>query len=139
MNRKLIWKFNIIDLLIIAILLLSLLALVYRAVSGSGEEKRDYTLTYICEEAPLNLLREIELGSLSIDGELGTELGEITAINITPYPESDTKGSAAIATVVKGAKGEHGINIGDGVYLKGKTLNLIINDSLFEVYIKNIE
>lgn len=138
MNRKLIWKFNIIDLTIIAIVLLSLFALVYRMVSGSGEEKRSYTLTYICEDAPTALLYEIQRGEACADGDTSTELGTVTDVSVYGNPE-DSRGNAAIRAEVEGYKTDHGVTVSDTVYLKGMHLNLIIGDSVFEAYIGNIE
>lgn len=139
MNKKLIWKFNIIDLLIIGIVLLSLFALFYRMISGSDADERDYTLTYICEDAPLTLLYDIKSGEECADADLGTDLGIITAVNAEANPEDDDRGRAAIAAEVTGFETDHGVTIGDSVYLKGKTVNLIVGDSVFEVYIKDIE
>lgn len=138
MNKKLLWKFNIIDLLIMAIILLGLIALVYRMVAGAGEDERTYTITYICEDAPLGLLYSIADGDLCVDGELGTSLGSVRHINAEINPHNDRRGRATITTTVDGFKAEHGVNIADTIYLKGKILNLIVGDSVFEVYIANI-
>lgn len=138
MNRKLIWKFNIIDLIIIAIVLLSLFALVYRMVSGNGEEKRSYTLTYICEDAPTNLLYEIQNGEACADGDTSTKLGAVTEVSFSDNSE-DNRSSAAIRAEVEGYKTDHGITVGETVYLKGMPINLIVGDSVFEVYIGDIE
>ena len=138
MNRKLLWKFNIIDLLIMAIILLGLFALLYRMVSGAVEQERNYTITYICEDAPLGLLYSIDVGDLCADGELGTALGTVRHINAEADPDGGTRGRATIITTVEGFKAEHGVSIGDTIYLKGKTIELIIADSIFDVYIANI-
>ena len=138
MNRKLIWKFNIIDLIIIAIVLLSLFALVYRMVSGNGEEKRGYTFTYICEDAPTALLYEIQNGEVCADGDTSTELGTVTEVSVFANPE-DSRSSATIRAEVEGYKTDHGVTVSDTIYLKGMPLNLIIGDSVFEVYVGNLE
>ena len=138
MNRKLIWKFNIIDLIIIAIVLLSLFALVYRMISGNGEEKRSYTLTYICEYSPTNLLYEIQNGEACADGDTSTKLGAVTEVSFSDNSE-DNRSSAAIRAEVEGYKTDHGITVGETVYLKGMPINLIVGDSVFEVYIGDIE
>ncbi len=138
MNKKLLWKFNIIDLLIMAIILLGLIALVYRMVAGAGEDERTYTITYICEDAPLGLLYSIDDGDLCVDSELGTNLGSVRHVNTEVNPDMESRGRATITTTVDGFKAEHGISIEDTIYLKGKILNLIVADSIFEVYIANI-
>ena len=51
MEKKFFGKFNIIDMIIFGVILLSLFALVFRMVSGSDEDKGVYAVTYICEEA----------------------------------------------------------------------------------------
>lgn len=136
MDRKIIWKFNIIDLIIIAVLALSLTALLYRLTWG-GEEQV-FEITYVCDEASLELLRDIRSGSLCADGDLGTELGKVSGCQAEPLTEESDKGRATIKAIVEGEKSEHGTTINDIVYLKGKDLNLIIDDAVFKVYISNI-
>lgn len=138
MNRKIIWKFNIIDLLIMAIVLLSIFALFYRMVAGGGEDERIYTITYMCEEAPLELLYNIRGNDSCAGGDARTELGTVTGISITEIADSPY-GSAEIRSEVEAFKSDHGIIIDDNVYLKGMPLSLIVGDSIFNVYIKNIE
>ena len=137
MDRKIIWKFNIIDLIIIAILALSLTALLYRLAWGGGENQ-EFEITYVCDEASLDLLRDIRSGSLCADGDLGTDLGSVSGCLFEPLPDSSDKGKATIKAVVEGEKSEHGTTIDDVSYLKGKDLNLIIDDAVFKVYIANI-
>ncbi len=138
MNKKIIWKLNIIDLLIITLLLISLTALVYRLTWGSGGDEQIFEITYICDEASIELLRDIRSGDECSDWDLGTELGRITGASSEALPDAPDKGRAYIKTSVEGVKSSHGTTIGDSVYLKGKNLNLIVGDSVFEVYISNI-
>ncbi len=139
MNKKIIWKLNIIDLIIIAIVLLSLFALGYRMIAGGDEEKRAFTLTYVCEEAPIELLRDINVGAQCADGDLGTELGFVSGIHVDPHLNDGNKGSCTVSVSAEGYDAAHGVSIGDTVYLRGKNMNLIIDNSVFEVYIKDIE
>lgn len=139
MEKKLIWKFNIIDLLIIAIVALSLIALIYKLTWGSGEEKGSFEFTYVCSEAPAELLYSVKRGDICIDGDSGSSLGKISDVRAEILPDSPDKGKAVFKASAKGAKTEHGITINDNIYLKGKTLNLIIGDSVFEVYISDMK
>ena len=137
MDRKIIWKFNIIDLIIIAVLVLSMTALLYRLTWG-GSDEQAFEITYICDEASLDLLRDVRSGALCADGDLGTELGKVSGCQTEPLTDNSDKGRATIRSIVEGEKSKHGTTIDDIVYLKGKDLNLIIDDTVFKVYISNI-
>lgn len=139
MNRKLIWKFNIIDLLIIGILLLGVAALIYRAVIGGSEGRDDFEITYVCSAAPTELLYEVHDGMLCVDGDSGAELGSVSEVNVEEQTSGSGEGRGTIKTLVSGSKTEHGITVDDTAYLRGKTLNLIVDDLVFEVYISNIQ
>lgn len=212
LQKKIIWKLNIIDLLIITIILLSILALIYKSVSGSGDESeyREYRLTYVCESAPIRLFDTIENGSLCIDGGTGDEVGELAGFEVTPIieyaaPFSETSGpdakdevdenaedenadsenldenedaenedaenedaenennyedeerktrkstptprptpeptraKAVFSTTVDAAKAEHGIRINKNVYLIGQSMQLVIGNTVFDVYISDMQ
>ncbi len=208
LQKKIIWKLNIIDLLLIVIILLSILALIYKSVSGSGDESeyREYKLTYVCESAPIRLFDTINQGELCIDGATGDEVGELTDFEVTPiidYVPSDsettesesdrdsegdisenadednsddentdeedssdsedsensddrergvkrntptprptpepTRAEAAFTTTVEAAKAEHGIRINKNVYLIGQSMQLVIGNTVFEVYISDMQ
>ena len=47
-------------------------------------------------------------------------------------------GATKFTSRVAGEKTEHGIKVGDVLYLKGKEFNLIIGDAIFAVYVSNI-
>ena len=141
MNKKIIWKFNIIDLLIIAVLLVSLTALVYRVTWGRSEGEQTFALTFECDEAPLALLRDVRSGEECSDGDAGTDLGEVEGIFFEPLEEGSDKGRATINTVAEGSKPEnnHGVTIEDTIYLRGKPIDLVIGDTVFKVYISGIK
>ena len=138
MGKKLIWKFNIIDILLIVLISLSIVALVYKTVKGSSGKEREFVLTCVCENSPTELLYGIKTGDTCVDGETGEELGVISGCTVTPNAENDGKGRAEIYAVVSGTKEKHGIYVENSVYLKGKTFSLIVDDSVFYVYISDI-
>ena len=138
MDRKLFGKLNIIDLIIIGVVLISLFAAIFRMVSGSDEDKSVYTLTYICREAPAELLWEIKKADPCADGDSGTELGSVSDVQIIPSDAEGGNPSGIITSQVEGYRADHGIAINDTVYLKGSRVNLIVGDSIFEVYISDI-
>ncbi len=199
LQKKIIWKLNIIDLLLIVIILLSILALIYKSVSGSGDESeyREYTLSYVCESAPIRLFDTINQGELCIDGATGDEVGELTDFEVTPIfeyvplPETPepapdredeeeisensdddnaddentedsengddeelrvkkntpapkptpepTRAKAVFTTTVEAAKAEHGIRINKNVYLIGQSMQLVIGNTVFDVYISDMQ
>ena len=200
LQKKIIWKLNIIDLLLIVIILLSILALIYKSVSGSGDESeyREYTLTYVCESAPIRLFDTINQGELCIDGATGEEVGDLADFEVTPIfeyvptaPETPeptpdeedeeeisensdeentdnenaedsengdnedrraskntptpkptpepTRTKAVFTTTVEAAKAEHGIRINKNVYLIGQSMQLVIGNTVFDVYISDMQ
>ena len=199
LQKKIIWKLNIIDLLLIVIILLSILALIYKSVSGSGDESeyREYTLTYVCESAPIRLFDTINQGELCIDGATGDEVGDLTDFEVTlifeyvpsapetpePIPDEEneeeisensdeentddenaedsengnddrraskstptprptpepTRAKAVFTTTVEAAKAEHGIRINKNVYLIGQSMQLVIGNTVFDVYISDMQ
>lgn len=171
LSKKIIWKLNVIDLLIILIIIFSISALIYKATWGTGDaEYRDYKISFVCENVPISLVEDMETGLKCADGDSGTELGDLIELDYVPVitqpalsqtttdteknnNDSDTdksslpplptleptRAKATFTTQVEGISAEHGIKINKSVYLKGKTVNLIIGDSIFTVYVNNIE
>ncbi len=200
LQKKIIWKLNIIDLLLIVIILLSILALIYKSVSGSGDESeyREYKLTYVCESAPIRLFETINQGELCIDAATGDEVGELSDFEVTPLfeyipsaPETlesvsedendeeisedsdedstddenaedsensedserrskkntptprptpePTRAKAVFTAAVDAAKAEHGIRINKNVYLIGQSMQLVIGNTVFDVYISDMQ
>ncbi|MEG2380261.1 MAG: hypothetical protein RSB38_01035 [Oscillospiraceae bacterium] len=135
MNRKIIWKFNIIDLILLAILTLSVLGLVYKATLGNDKsETQTFTINYTCKAYDADLLSSLNSGDSCLDGDTGTELGKLSNVEMDSINQT-----AMFSTIVEGSKSEHGITIKKTPYLKGKRLNLIVGDCVFEVYIKEIK
>lgn len=195
LQKKIIWKLNIIDLLLIIIIALSIAALIYKSVSGGDDsEYRNYNLTFVCESAPIGLFDTIDSDRLCIDGGTGEEIGELRDFEITPIVEyappiaaqptaepdenedenvsedeeadnenaedeendrenreerrstprpsptpEPTRAKAVFNITSEAAKAEHGIRINKNVYLLGQSMQLVIGDTVFDVYISNME
>ena len=192
LQKKIIWKLNIIDLLLIIIIALSIAALIYKSVSGGDDsEYRNYDLTFVCESAPIGLFDTIDSDRLCIDGGNGEEIGELRDFEITPIVEyasqaaqqptaepdesedenasedeeadnegaedeendrderrstsrpaptpEPTRAKAVFNITSEAAKAEHGIRINKNVYLLGQSMQLVIGDTVFDVYISNME
>lgn len=139
MGKKIFWKFNIIDLLLIALLILSISALIYKMTWGSKNKEAQFNITYICEDAPLELLYGIKTGDKCADSDKGVELGTVSGCSVSPNPDNNGKGKVEIFTTVIGIRAEHGLSINNNMYLRGKSFPLIIGDSVFNVYISDIK
>lgn len=140
MDRKIFWRFNIIDLILIGVILLSLIALLYKVRQDAGkDELHFYRLTYVCREAPAEIFDGIEPGIPCADGDYGTPLGKIESITAEESTSSEGSQKAVFVSMAEGQKADHGIMIGDVLYLKGKYFNLMAGDSIFPVYLSDIE
>ncbi len=140
MQRRIIWKFNIIDIILIVVLCISLLCLIYKFTFGrENDDKQSFLFTYICEESPTVVLKSINAGETCGDGDYGTSLGDLKSVVIKTDEKASETGSAEFVSEVSGEKAEHGVTIGDVLYLKGKRFNLMVGDSMFNVYISEIE
>lgn len=139
MDKKIIWKFNLIDLIIIALVILSLIALVYKIVQGSNNDIKIFEVVCVCDEAPNDLLYGISSDSECIDGASGTELGKVVSSEVQSIDETSDKSKGIITLSVEGIKNDHGISVRDTVYLKGSNFSLIVGDSVFDVYINDIK
>ncbi len=191
LSKKIIWELNIIDLLLILIIVLSVAALIYKSAwDNDDEEYKTYTITYVCEYTPIELLDKINEGEQCVSGSSGDEIGELTEISCEPlttqYSSSDaetqsksesnddendnendndnenesdnesnnetkatpsptplptpepTHAKAIFTTSVEGAQTEHGLKIDSNVYLIGQSMQIIIGNTIFDVYISDI-
>lgn len=140
MERKIFWKFNLIDLLLMGMLAISLFALIYKFTWGKDRDKtEDYLFTYVCTAAPQEIFSEIVPGVSCSDGDYGSSLGTLRQVQ-TSAIEGDTQNLRAVFTCeTKGKKAEQGITVGNVVYLKGKRLNFVAGNAVFSVYLSNIQ
>lgn len=185
LQRKIIWKLNIIDLLLLLIIVLSIAALIYKSVSGNTEDDyREFTVTYVCENAPIGLFDSVSENAACIDGGTGEEIGVLTGFEKTPLveaaqyiaavpnerqdenvdePDEDengdeenesrnrnratpgpsptpkpTRAKAVFRVSVDAAQTEHGIRIDRNVYLIGQSMQLVIGNTVFDVYISDM-
>lgn len=140
MERKLLWKFNIIDLILIAVVGLGLIALVYKLTWGqSSDETEAYLFTYVCESAPAEVYQGIQSGALCSDAEAGHSLGKLTNLILSDIPEDAKCKQGIFITALNGKPAEHGVLVEEVTYLKGKTLQLVVDDSVFSVYLSDIQ
>lgn len=140
MERKLLWKFNIIDLILIAAIVLGLIALVYKLTWGQpSDETEAYLFTYVCDSAPAEVYQDIQPGALCSDAEMGHSLGKLTNLILSDIPDNDKCKQGIFITALNGKPGEHGVLVEDVTYLKGKTLRLVVDDSVFSVYLSDIQ
>ncbi len=137
MDKKIFWKFNIIDLIIIAAVVLALIALIYKMSGAPDGDKKAYEFTYICENAPQELFMGIEEGEACADGATGAKLGTVL-YRQAELSENGEKAKGIICFKAEGIKITHGINIEENVYLNGSRLNLVVGDSIFDGYISDI-
>lgn len=92
LSKKIIWKFNIIDLLLIFIIVLSIAALIYKSAWGKkNSEYRTYTVTYVCDNTPIELIDKVHEGDICVDSSNGNEIGELVDLSYTPIAEEGFK------------------------------------------------
>ena len=140
MDRKIFWKFNIVDIILIAIILISIFFIIFRASNMRENDKNiSYLFTYTCQSAPKEAYDGLSTGMSCSDGEYGNSLGQLTAINVLDIENDSNKKGASFTTVLKAKPEEHGVSSEEVLYLKGKELKLIIGDSVFDVYLSGIQ
>lgn len=140
MERKLIWKFNIIDLILIGVVILSLVALVYKLTWGrDSNDEQAFLFTYVCASAPAEVYDGIATGTECSDGDYGNSLGKLTNLTLSDIPGDDRNKEARFMAAVSGKLGDHGVTVGDVLYLKGKECNLVVGDSVFSVYLSDMQ
>lgn len=138
MEKKIFWKFNIIDLVLIAIVIVGLIALIYNFAYGGNHDEETYLITYTCQSAPNEAFDGISVGAGCMDGDNGTKLGKLTDVRISDIQDDDKNRQAVFVTAVNCVKSEHGVSISNALYLKGKELSLVVADSVFSVYLSDI-
>ena len=140
MDRKIFWKFNIVDIILIAIILISIFVLLFRASTTKESNKNiSYLFTYTCQNAPKEAYDGLSTGMSCSDGDYGNSLGQLTAFNVMDIENDLNSKSASFTTVLKAKPEEHGVSTEEVLYLKGKELKLIIGDSVFDVYLSGIQ
>lgn len=139
MDRKIFWKLNIMDLLLIGILAISIFALIYKITWGSKADKTEsYLFTYVCQSTPKETLSGIAQGMACTDGDYATELGALTAMHEDVIDGNPDQRRVTFSSCLKGKKNTHGVTVNEVLYLKGKNFNLVIGDSIFSVYLSDI-
>ena len=140
MEKKILWKFNIIDLILIGVIIIGLIALIYNITWGGGDnDDEPFLFTYVCRLAPNEALEGISQGDLCMDGDYGNSLGKLTDISCSEIKDDTQNQQAVFVSALTGIKTEHGVTIDDVLYLKGKEFNLVVGDSVFSVYLSDIK
>lgn len=164
LSKKIVWKLNIIDLLLLAIIFLSICALVYKATWGGDDDYRTYEVSYVCENIPIEILNGLQSEMECSDYDSGSDLGILKRVDYTPIVEQavsvdnerddndddessptpkPTKEPAyargVLITEVEGAKAEHGVKTEGIVLLKALKLDLIVGDTVLNVYVNEIK
>lgn len=140
MEKKIFWKFNIIDLLLIGILAVSVIALLYKITWGKqADETESFLFTYVCQSAPSETFQGIAPGLSCTDGDYGNSLGELTSVQNQELENDSQNQRCIFISQVEGKKNTHGVMVNEVLYLKGKSFNLVIGDSIFPVYLSEIQ
>lgn len=167
LSKKIFWKLNIIDLLLLAIIVFSVCALIYKATWGGDEDYRTYEISYVCENVPIEIVSGLHEGEECSDYDTGSDLGILKRVEYTPIvdvepvaaptPESaedneddseetapmptanPTHARALIVTETDGVKAEHGVRVDQMVLLRALRLDLIVGDTVLDSYISEIK
>ena len=172
LSKKIVWRLNIIDLLLLAIIVLSICALIYKATWGSGEEYRTYEVSYVCENIPIEILNSLQEGMDCSDYDSGSDLGKFKRAEYTPIIEAaaaqnpagtddadneeddeddednkptpaptkePTHARAVLVTEAEGAKAEHGVKVDGVILLRALKLDLIVGDTVLNVYVSDVK
>ena len=139
MERKIFWKLNIIDIILIAVVVLSLFALVYKLTRDNNDDPSSYLFTFVCDSAPAEVYDGIETGTPCSDGDAGVGLGNLTGLTLSDIADDASHKQGVFTVGLNGIQGEHGVTVEDVLYLKGKCLNLIAGDSVFSVYLSDMQ
>lgn len=97
LSKKIVWKFNIIDILLILIVLVSIVSLIYKSTFGSSDAQlQTFYVTYVCESTPPEVVGSIKAGDGCMDGDSNISLGVLTESSsepiATPAPPTATPG-----------------------------------------------
>lgn len=85
LSKKIVWKFNIIDILLILIVLISIISLIYKSTFGSSDAQlQTFYVTYVCESTPAEVVGSIKAGDSCMDGDSNISLGVLTESNSEP-------------------------------------------------------
>lgn len=136
--KRVVKKFNIIDILLIILIFLSLVSLLYKLTMGNDAKYQSYEFVYVCDNAPIELIGTISVDSKCADADTGDNLGKVTEVITDNGDNTSARSNVRIKVKTNGFESEHGVTIGNTVYLKGKRLNLIVGDTVFDAYISEI-
>ncbi len=135
MDKKLFGKFNIIDIILFAIIIIALIAAVVRIVwNNAGDyEDAEITATFITEKVRGEVYKELYVGMELTSQSDDSVLGEVVRV--------DVRGDNTLAVTVfsEGAKLNHGVEIGGTTYYIGSEVSIIAGDAVFDAYLSEFE
>ncbi len=138
------FKFNIVDVIVILVILAAI-AFVGTMFFGGGfgtSSASTYEVTYLCEEVPSFAAGIIEVGDKVLDEQKDTDLGVVTAVELTDsrtYTTTDAGevrcvpkphyNCVALTTEVKAQDYDFGMIAGSSKYGVGHSITIRVGDA----------
>lgn len=144
MAEKKKFKFNIIDVIVLVVLIAAICFAGYKLFFdhlGEGfnqkEQELSYTIEFFCEESPTYSAELVQVGDKLVDEYMDVSLGTVTSVELAPsvsyatnaegnYVTSTKEGYSSVKITTdlefKGAPYEHGIQIETSKYGVGHSM-----------------
>ncbi|MBR5535018.1 MAG: DUF4330 family protein [Clostridia bacterium] len=137
MEKK--FKFNIVDVVVILVIVLAVgfVGMMFFGGSLGGSSASAYEVTYLCEEVPDFAATVIEVGDKVLDEQKDTDLGEVTAVELSEsrtYVVTDDGEvmcvgkpyykCVSLTTVVEGQDYDFGMIAGSSKYGVGHSITI---------------
>lgn len=133
------FKFNIIDLIVLIVIVAAVAFVVIKLSGGGlfGKDESTYIVKYFCDEVPDFAAEVIYVGDGVVDEQKDTDLGEVTSVSLYPsrtYAQSadgeyklapkEHYNSVEVVTIVKGTDYDNGVIIDGSKYGVGHSLTI---------------
>ncbi len=138
------FKFNVVDVVVILVIVLAI-AFVGTMLFGGGlggNGASTYEVTYLCEEVPSFAATIIEVGDKVLDEQKDTDLGKVTAVELsesrtyTTTDEGDVRcvpkpyyNCVSLTTVVEAQDYDFGMIAGSSKYGVGHSITIRVGDA----------
>lgn len=148
------WKFNIIDLIVIAILIAGVAFVGIRLFGGSGEASftGTYRVTFFAEEVPQVVAEYLEIGSPATNDDNNLDLGTVVdfhvdeAVSYVALPDgtiiqSSKPGYCSITLVCQLNANQQsiGLQVGNKILSVGHAMSVRNGNAKVDCYIQGIE